>query len=238
MNNGSTKWLLVSILVLITNPKIAWSTFYEKSRAGLHYSAAIMPTVSTFISSGNKIRLAQLHRAGIAVEIPYNRYLNFGFSFDYTLAISPEYENEKYTMALDKRRISSTLLGISGFVKPTLPIPFPFGDLISYLSVEGGFGSSSPIMAGAQPLSDFRYEDKTTIPSPFPLYLEATAKVGIEYFINEFLGADVGFGYRTLWLVHPMVNAPGVTNDTPDSRSALWYDVTSFYVFASLKIVF
>jgi hypothetical protein len=211
---------------------------YDKSRAGIFYSAAMIPRVSTFISPDKVLDLSQLHRAGIVVEIPYNRYITYGFSFDYTLAISKKYEDVRITSSVEKRKISTTFLGLSGLVKPTIPVPVPFGDLNAFLSLQGGFGSSSPITAGTQPLSSFSYEGNTTFPSPFPLYLETSAHAGFDYFIFEFFGIDLGFGFRTLWVVHPIVRLPGKANDNPDKRSSLWYDITSMFVNVSLKLVF
>lgn len=237
-NNNLHKKLLFFFLLSMNIHHNTHGALYDKSRAGIFYSAAIMPRVSTFISSDKVIKLAHFHRAGMIVEVPYNKYISYGFSFDYTQAISQQFEDPRITNSIEKRKISTTFLGISGLVKPTIPVPVPYGDLIGYFSFQGGFGSSSPITAGTQPLSDFHYKGNTTFPSPFPLYLESSAQAGFDYFISEFFGIDLGFGFRALWVVHPMVHLPGKANDNPDGRSSLWYDITNMFVNISLKLVF
>ncbi len=210
----------------------------NKSRAGLHYSLATTKDVSRIIG-GELIKLEGLYRGGLAVEIPYNRFLVFGFSFDYTLANSPIYGDKRLNKNNDIKKISTTLLGLSAIIKPQIPFETSMGDIHLYSSFEGGGGGSTPITFGTQALSHYDHDKNPSgrFPSPFPLYLETSAKLGLEYFFSELVGLDVGFGYRVLWMVHPMVK-PERYRQEPSPYPALWYDVSSLFAFASLKLAF
>lgn len=217
----------------------AHAELHAKTRAGMGYALGFSPGVSRIIDSGKVIKLDQFHRASLGVDFPINRYLVLGFAFDYTLAISPLGRDPNLDITHGTSRISTTLLGASFLLKPQLPITLGGTDLIFYASLIGGFGASTPITMGTQPLSNYEFAGTKNIPTPFPLYLESSPEAGVELFFAEKFGIGLGAGYRVLWVVHPMVYPDGAqSNPTKDNRSAIWYDVTSFYAMATLKLAF
>lgn len=231
-----TTTMLIFFSILSTK---SHANLYLKSRGGLDYSLAIKPVVSRF-AGGETISLNHFHRASSIAEIPYNPYLFFGFGLDYTLLISSRDGDPRLTLMQEIKKISTTMLGVHGLVKPQYPIKLSIGDLSLYTAINGGFGVSTPITFGTQPLSDFQMRQTSNFPSPFPLYLESTAQAGIEFYISEFFGLDLGIGYRVLWIAHPFVKIPNPSQDSLplDKRKALWYDVSSLFINFGVKMTF
>ena len=112
-------------------------------------------------------------------------------------------------------------------------------DIILYASLTSGIGASTPITFGTQPLSDYKFKDTSTFPTPFPIYFESSPSIGVDVFFFSLVGVGLGAGYRILWVMHPMV---GVKNKQPDMKKAdesvIWYDITSFYTMITLKLAF
>ncbi len=227
----------ISLVLLLLNVSLH-ANMESKSRAGLHYSYAATRDVAKIIG-GETISLEGLHRAGIGVDIPYNKFLLFGFSFDYTLANSPRFGDKRLAKDNEVKKISTTFLGLSALIKPQIPFANPIGDFHLYTSLETGGGASTPITFGTQALSNYNHDENSSgrFPTPFPLYLETSAKLGLEYFFSELVGVDFGFGCRVLWVVHPMVKPENPRNSVSE-HPALWYDITSLFGFASLKLAF
>lgn len=228
-------WFFYFIIMGFAQPCL--SEIYNKSRAGLNYGLSFNPAVSV-ITGGSKIDLDHFHRIGINVEVPYNKYLNFGFGFDYTLLISPRLTDPRLAKDGEIKKISTTFLGLNGLVKPQYPFSFSFGDFSLYGALIGGLGASTPITFGTQALSDYRFHGASTFPTPFPLYLESTVSSGIEMFFSELVGVDVGVGYRILWVAHPFVSVPDPGTRAADGRSIIWYDVSSLFAHFSIKLAF
>lgn len=70
---------------------------------------------------------------------------------------------------------------------------------------------------------------------------ETTPKIGIALFAWDFVGIEAAFGYRILWVVHPLVSISkdrvqeGMKKDT---RGAVVYDLTSPFIQIGAKIAF
>lgn len=212
----------------------------NRSTLGLNYDIAFRPTVSR-MAGGEQSSLNQLHRASLEVMYPYFRYFALGVSLDYTLAVSPKFTNPNLNFSKETTRLKSTFLGVSGHVRPQLPFSFGNWDMILYAEAQLGLGTSSPITFGTEALSDYQYDNTKTIPTPFPLMFETTPKIGMQLFGWRFIGVDFACGYRMMWVVHPMVSIPhNRQNETmsTSSRSAVFYDVSSFFLQAGLKFAF
>jgi hypothetical protein len=211
---------------------------HSKSRAGINYGLGLNPAVSRVIDGDSVIKLDQFHRISLTVEVPMYHYLSLGFAFDYTLAISPRHKNPVLDIAKDTSRISSSFLGASFIVTPQMPFTIGFVEAILYGSAIAGFGVSTPITFGTQPLSNYTYNNTSNIPTPFPIYFETTPTAGIDFYFLSLIGVGLGVGYRMLWVMHPLVHAENDPSLSKDNRFAIWYDVTSFYLMATLKLAF
>lgn len=232
------KKILLKCFIVFFCSSYGFANIHDKSRAGINYGLAFKPAVSRLVG-GSVISLDAFHRGGINAELPYNQYLIFGFGFDYTLLMSPRMGHPDLNLNRDAKKISTTFLGLHGLIKPQIPFSTSIGDLGLYTALELGFGASTPITFGTQALSDYEFQGASSFPSPFPLYLETTAMVGVEMFFSELVGIDIGVGYRDLWVAHPFVNTvyPDPSR-TPDSRKVLWYDVGTLFAQLSVKMAF
>ncbi len=212
----------------------------DKSRFGLGYDLELKPEFGRFIGEGHD-SLKGLHRGFLSVEFPLNHYWLAGVALDYTGIISKKNKNPNLSISRDSSRLISHFLGASGKVSPQWPITFNNLDLILYGEFQAGIGTSSPIFFGTQPLSNYAYNDTSNIPSPFPLYLETSSKLGLQLFSWRFFGIDLAYGYRVLWIVHPMVSIEEKNikpNMIKDSRSAVWYDVSYMFLELGIKCAF
>lgn len=238
------RYLLVVVITCAscsTTASIEEVALINKPLFGLAYDIGLAPKVDRFLHTGKTSTLPQLHRGSLEVSYPYFRYLSLGLSIDYTLAISAKDGDPRLDVSKTSKKISSTYLGVSGRIRPQLPITLGNWDLILYTEAQLGLGTSSPIAFGTQPLSDYQYKNTSNIPSPFPLMFETTPKIGIQIFGWRFIGLDVAFGLRTLWVVHPMVSIPAENMQegiSKDQRGAIWYDVTAPFIQAGLKFAF
>lgn len=212
----------------------------NRSTLGVSYDVAFLPSVSR-AAGGRTSSLNQLHRGSLEVMYPYFDYLALGVSIDYTLAVSPKETNPILNFSKEKARLKSTFLSLTGHIRPQYPIAFENVDVILYTEAQLGIGTSSPIAFGTEALNDYEFNNTTKIPTPFPLMFETTPKIGMQIYGWRFIGLDVAFGYRTMWVLHPMVNIPSkeLTADmTKESRSAIFYDVSSLFLQAGIKFAF
>jgi hypothetical protein len=213
----------------------------DKAVFGIGYDIAIMPRVARFVGEGGPLKLNQLHRGFLEVMYPLHRYLMIGVSIDYTLIMSPRDNDPNLNFSKESAKIKSTFLGATAHIRPQLPLAFTHVDLVLYCEAQLGIGTSSPIAFGTEPLSEYKFTGTNNMPTPFPLMFETTPKIGLELFGWRFVGIDAALGFRTMWVVHPMVSVPagrrkeGMPTDT---RSAIWYDVTAPFVQVGLKFAF
>lgn len=231
---------LYSTATLLLSKEQELAPIYNKSRFGLGYNLGLTPQVGKIVGKG-KNNLSGLHRGYFMVDFPFNPYFSWGASIDYTLALSHNNKDPNLSISKDSSRLITHFLGISSKLKPQWPISFHNFDIIFYTELQTGLGTSSPIFFGTQPLSDYEYKNTSNIPSPFPLYLESTPKIGWQLFGLKFLAIDLGFGYRILWVVHPMVKIDSkriMPNMKKDSNGALWYDISSMFIDFSLHFAF
>jgi hypothetical protein len=213
----------------------------DKSVFGVGYDIAIMPKVARFVGDGGPLPLNQLIRAYLEVTYPVRPWMAIGVSIDYTLAMSPRDNNPELNFSREPAKIKSTFLGATAHIRPQWPIEFKNFDLIFYTEAQLGIGTSSPIAFGTEPLSEFEFKGTRNIPTPFPLMFETTPKLGVQLFGWRFIGLDAAAGFRTMWVVHPMVMVPSkkLKEDLPtDERSAIWYDITSPFVQIGLRFAF
>jgi|GEM_PF-2536354 len=230
--------LLGSMLV---NANVLEVPISDKPLFGLAYDIAIIPAVDRILHSGSKSDLVGLYRASLEFSYPYFHNLAFGVSLDYTLARSANDGDPRLDVSRASSKVSSTYLGITTRIRPQIPIVLGNWDLILYAEAQIGFGTSSPLAFGTQPLSDYRYEGTRNFPTPFPLMFETTPKVGVQVFGWRFFGIDVACGFRTLWIVHPMVavRSSEYRESMPsDDRKAICYDITAPFLQAGLKFAF
>lgn len=231
--------LLVLLLSLSASAEINEVSLIKKTIFGISYDIGMSPKVDAILHQSSA--LSSLHRASLEYYYPLYQYLNIGVSIDYTLAKSPKTGDARLDVGKSSSKISSTFLGVSPRIRPQLPINCTNFDLILYSEAQLGLGTSSPIAFGTQPLSDYTYENTSNFPTPFPLMLETTPKIGVAIFGWQFLGLDLAFGYRSLWIVHPMVSLPEDSlkdGMTKDKRKAIWYDVTSTFIQLGIKMAF
>lgn len=210
----------------------------SKSRAGLSYSLAFNPKVSRFQKDHIPIKLERFDRGSLIVEVPMNRYLDLGFAFDLTYARSTMNKNADLDLMKNKDRIWNAFLGLGFFIKPQYALKLGENDLVFYGSLMGGFGSSSLFTFGTQPMSDYSHKQGINkIPSVFPLYLESAPSLGIDFFFSSLIGIGLGAGYRVMWVCHPFVPYENSEkNPNKSDINYLWYDISSAYAMATLKL--
>jgi hypothetical protein len=232
---------LILACVIALSSRAEEAALLNKSIFGASYDIAFSPQVGRHVVDGGPIKLRQFYRGSLEIMYPYFRYLALGVSIDYTLAISPNDNDPNLSFSKESAKIKSTFLGATANIRPQLPFAWDNTDLILYSQAQLGFGTSSPIAFGTQPLSDYSHKNTSNMPSPFPLMFETTPKIGLQLFGWRFIGVDLAFGYRILWVVHPMVSIPKSKlkeGMSKDSRSAIWYDVSSLFLQAGLKFAF
>lgn len=239
--NLSLTLLLCSLFSIMLDAESVQAPLTDKAVFGMGYDIAIKPRVGRIVGDGGTLPLNQLHRGYLEVMYPIHRYFMFGVSIDYTLAMSPRDNDPQLNVSKESKKISSTFLGATAHLRPQLPFSIGMFDVVLYTEAQLGIGTSSPIAFGTEPLSEYEFKDTSNMPSPFPLMFETTPKVGVTIFGWRFIGLDAAFGFRTMWIVHPMVSVPssrGQTGKPKDSRGAIWYDVTAPFVQLGLKFAF
>jgi hypothetical protein len=231
--------MIMLIFCFSLNAKSEKASLFNKTTFGIGYDLAISPKVSRFIATDDFSPLTRLDRLSLSIMYPYYRFLAVGASFDYTYILSNKDKDVRLSLSKQPAKISSQFLGVSAHIRPQWPIAFANTDLIFYLDSQLGLHTTSAITFGTQPLANYEFKNTNKMPTPFPLAFEVTPKIGVEIFAWRFVGLDLAFGYRTLWIVHPMVNFPDPVAGLPEEeRKAVWNDVTSAFVQAAIKFAF
>jgi hypothetical protein len=229
---------IIAITYLILFSCATMANLESKSRAGLSYSLAFDPKVSRFQKDHIPIKLAQFHRGSLTVEVPMNRYLDLGFAFDFTYVKSSLGKDPGLDLTGGRDKIWNAFLGLSFLLKPQYAIKLGENDLVFYGALMGGFGSSTLFTFGSQPMSDYTHDlGINRIPTPFPFYLESTPSLGIDFFFSSLIGIGLGAGYRMMWVCHPFVPFKGSEDiSRKTDLKYLWYDLSSAYAMATLKL--
>lgn len=215
------------------------ASIHEKSRAGIFYDFSFNPQVSSLLDSASRSKQKNLHFLGISVDVPYNKYLTFGFSLD--LFSTKSFLRGRALMGGGIVDLGAMGGIISGKIKPQLPFSFSFGDLLLFASFEGGIGGTPALVFGSHNLSrDDEYARYRKFPSPFPIVFNTGAKIGMEYYLYEIFGVELNAGYRVLWFVHPMVTKEHLSPEMIEAppKSVVAYDLSSFFAGMSLKMAF
>lgn len=241
VNLSSLVYIAIAFCSFVARAEQRMVLVEEKPLFGMSYDIAFKPSVDKILHADKASELNALHRASLVYFYPYNCYLSVGFSIDYTLALSPKQGDPRLDVSRASSKISSTFLGVSPRIRPQIPFTLGQFDGAVYVEAQLGLATSSPIAFGTQPLSDYTYQGHSTFPTPFPLMFETTPKIGVEIFAWHLVGIDVACGYRSLWVVHPMVSVsseritPGMEKD---SRKAIWYDVIAPFVQVGINMAF
>jgi hypothetical protein len=240
----STKMLMALLWIFFYGSQVVGENdrnlLPNKTLFGVGYDVALAPKISRYLGPGDSSALKGLHRVSLDILYPYYRFLAVGAAFDYTYIQSNKDKNVRLSISPEPGKITTQFLGISARIRPQYPIHFSHTDLIFYTEAQLGLNTSSPIAFGTQPLANYTYDNTSNIPSPFPLAFEATPKVGLQVFAYQFFAVDVAFGFRTMWVVHPMVSPPKKLAEglAKDSRKAIWNDVSAMFLQAGLKFAF
>ena len=233
---GKSKIIVLLMLGLLA-ARESLSSIHDKSRVGVYYNYGFAPKASQLLDSQNKVNLSSFHYSGFQVEVPHNQYLAYGFSFDMLLVRSPNWARDNMGTSMVNSRVMA--MALSGLLKPQIPIPVPWGDLLGFLALEVGFGGTPALTMGAYNLSRREYDNSANVPSAFPILLNTAIQAGMEYYFSELIGVQLGVGYRALWFIHPLTERKNPEPGLPYTpESVLIYDVSALFASASIKLAF
>lgn len=242
MNN---KYLIIATFcATILGNSLTWANSthvaaIDKPTFGVNYDVAMSAHVDQILYNSSKSKLNQMYRGGLSFLYPFYRYLSLGASLDFTMMESFFDRDPRLDLSKSNSKIAPIFLSFSSLIRPQLPLLVMDNlEVLLYSEAQIGIGSVSPITFGTQPLTQrYTYLDSKDIPTPFPLFLETTPKAGLQIFGWQFVGVDVSFGYRMLWVMHPLVtpNQAKGKGLKPDSRGTVYYDVVSPFIQAGIK---
>ena len=212
----------------------------DKPSFSLSYDISMKPYVDKILYNFSQSELNALQRGSLSFLYPYNKYFSLGVSLDFTRIESRYNRDPNLDLTKSESKIAPIFLGFSALVRPQVPlfISSEF-EILLFQENQLGLGSVSPITFGTQPITErYVFLNTSNIPTPFPIMFETTPKIGLQIFGWSFLGFDVAFGYRMLWIIQPLVNSGRGNHKEKDDRKAMYYDVTSAFIQAGLKFAF
>lgn len=212
----------------------------DKPSFGLNYDISMKPYVDKMLYRFSESELNSLQRGSLYFLYPYNRYFSLGASLDFTRIESKYNRDPNLDLTKNESKIAPIFLGFSALIRPQVPLFISSNfEILLFQENQLGLSSVSPITFGTQPITErYVFLGTSNIPTPFPIMFETTPKIGLQIFGWSFVGFDVAFGYRMLWIIQPLVNSGRANNEQKDDRKAIYYDVTSPFIQAGLKFAF